>query len=379
MKIRDQQQLIEKVLQSCDLDLDDDQAVRQSICLIVSETYTESQLTLHEKQQIVQSIYNSMRGLDVLQPLLEDQSITEIMVNGPDHIFVEKLGVIEQSQVSFEDESHLLQVIRHCFGRADRQINEHVPLADMRLDSGERVHAVLPPVALNGPVLTIRKFTGIKPDMQTLVEQGFLSEAAADYLIEAVISRQTIFLCGGTGSGKTTFLNILSAYIPPAERIITIEDSAELNLQDLPNYVRLEAKPAAPDGSGGVCITDLIRASLRMRPDRLIVGEVRGPEAFDMLQAMNTGHPGSLCTGHANSCPDMLSRLSLMILMAIQLPWDAIRGLIASALNLMVFLKRNQQGQRKIAEIVRIDGISADQFQIHTLFSLSENGDLRQK
>lgn len=371
------QKLAEKVMrqQNSQTNLSD-QALKRLILLVVAEEFSGSQYTFQERQAIAASLFHSMRGLDLLQPMMEDPTITEIMVNGPDKIFFERDGRLYESGLHFDDVQHLTGVITNFFGRANRLIHEKKPLADMRLSDGSRVHAALPPAAPDGPVLTIRKFTGIRPDMDALIQEDFISRPAASYLIDAVQKRKTIFICGGTGSGKTTFLNVLSGYIPDTERVITIEDTAELSLQGLPNLVRLEARLPGPDGTGEIGLGDLIRASLRMRPDRLIVGEVRGQEAFDMLQAMNTGHPGSLCTGHANSCQDMLDRLALMTLMAVQLPWAVIRGLMASALDLIVHLQRNRDGRRMVHEICSVSAVHEGQIKLNTLFSRNNKGAL---
>jgi pilus assembly protein CpaF len=283
-----------------------DESVRRAILVVVAEEFSGSRLTVQERKRVVDQLFHAMRGLDVLQPLMDNPQITEIMVNGPEKIFVEINGCLEPVDIKFHDREHLAGVITNFFGCANRLIHEKKPLADMRLANGARVHAALPPAAPDGPVLTIRKFTGIRPDMAALIDSDFISEEAAEDLIRAVRERKSIFICGGTGSGKTTLLNILSGFIPPQERVVTIEDAAELNLQGLDNLVRLEARQPGPDGDGAIDLTDLVRASLRLRPDRIIVGEVRGREAYDMLQAMNTGHPGSLCTGHGNSCQDMI-------------------------------------------------------------------------
>ncbi|MEA4888711.1 MAG: ATPase, T2SS/T4P/T4SS family [Clostridiaceae bacterium] len=353
-------------------DIDDDGLKRLALKVVAAE-YSGSRLSFHDRQFIANRLFDSMRGLDLLQSLMDDPEITEIMVNGPYCIFYEKNGQLFPSDLKFDNVQHLSGVITNFFGRANRMIHEKNPLADMRLPDGSRVHAALPPSAPDGPVLTIRKFTGIKPDMHSLIEHDFISQPAANYLVEQIERKQSIFICGGTGTGKTTFLNILSNFIPSSERVITIEDAAELALQNLPNTVRLESRAAGPDGSGEISLADLIRASLRMRPDRIIVGEVRGREAFDMLQAMNTGHPGSLCTGHANSCQDMLSRLTLMVLMAVQLPWEAIRELIGSTLDIMVHLRRTLTGKREIDEICSLS-TTEGQIQIHPLFIRSKGG-----
>jgi len=371
------QKMVDRVLASggSSFDIDDEQ-IKSLILKVVADECSGSRITFQERQLLAASIFNSLRGLDILQPLMDDPAVTEIMVNGADHIFIEKNGQIYPTDLHFDNNRHLLGVIASFFGRANRQIHEKSPLADMRLPGGARAHAVLPPVAPDGPVLTIRKFSGIRPDMQSLLDCGFITSRAAGYLADSVRNRESIFICGGTGSGKTTFLNILSSFIPVAERVITIEDSAELALQNLPNLVRLEARLPGPDGEGDVCLADLVRSALRMRPDRIIVGEVRGREAFDMLQAMNTGHPGSLCTGHGNSCQDMLDRLALMVLMAVHLPWDTIRGLIASALALVVFLQRIPSGRRQVDEICRITGFSEGGIALQKIFTRLPGGDL---
>lgn len=353
-----------------------DDSIRRLILMIVAEEYAGSQLTFQERKEIAAQLFNATRGLDILQPLMDDPQVTDIMVNGPKEVFFEKHGRISLSDIHFNDSHHLTGVITNYFGRANRLIHEKNPLADMRLPDGSRVHAALSPTAPDGPVLTIRKFTGIRPDMNALINDGFLTADAADYLINGVRNKLTIFICGGTGCGKTTFLNILSEYISSDERVITIEDAAELRLQGVPNLVRLETRQSGPDGDGEVSLGDLIRASLRMNPDRIVVGEVRGREAFDMLQAMNTGHPGSLSTGHGNSCQDMLDRLSLMVLMSVQLPWEAIRGLISSALDIIVHLNRTSNGKRQISEICQVMTGGGDKFHLVPRFRRSEGGDL---
>ena len=357
-------------------DNQDDDSLRKLILFTVAEAYSGSQATFQERREIAASLFDAMRGLDILQPLMDDPNITEIMVNGPEMIFIEKQGQLRLSGIKFSSSSHLTGVITSFFGRANRLINEKKPLADMRLPGGERVHAALPPAALNGPVLTIRKFTGIRPDIEALIDHDFITRPAADELIDAVRQKKSIFISGGTGTGKTTFLNVLSGYIPLHERVVTIEDAAELALQGLTNLVRLEARPPGPDGDGEISLTDLLRAALRMRPDRIIVGEVRGREAYDMLQAMNTGHPGSLCTGHGNSCRDMLERLSLMVMLAVQLPWDAVNALVSSAINLIVQLSRSADGGRQITEICRVLPCDAGHYILEPCYLRLNGGEL---
>lgn len=349
------QKLTEQVLRQLqDRPAADDEFLRRLILLAVADEYSGTGLSITQKKLISEHIFNSMRGFDILQPLMADPAITEIMVNAPDRIFYEKEGCLYKSGLCFDDSAHLMQMITHLFGRANKQINEKKPLADMRLSDGSRIHAVLPPASPEGPVVTIRKFTGLTMNIEALVDSNFISHQAADFLLQAVKQKKTVFICGGTGVGKTTFLNIIGLYIPPEERIVIIEDTAELSFTHSQNCVRLETRAAAPDGSGEIGIDQLIRESLRMRPDRLIIGEVRGAEAFAMLQAMNTGHPGSLCTGHGNSCADMLKRLSLMVLMAVNLPLDAINGLISSAIDYVVHLQRTADGRREINEIAQV-------------------------
>jgi pilus assembly protein CpaF len=321
-------------------------------------------MTLREKRELALSIFNSMRRLDVLQQMMEDPGITEIMVNGYNCVFYERDGSLYPSDIHFKDAETLHSVLTHFFSRANRPLNEASPIADLRLPDGSRANAVLPPIAPDGPILTIRKFTGIRPDMESLIRQEFITKDAADYLSGAVRDKKTIFICGGTGSGKTTFLNTLSSFIPPEERVVTIEDSAELSLQGLPNLVRLEARLPAPDGQGAISIGQLIRTALRMRPDRIIVGEVRGNEAADMLHALHTGHPGSLCTGHANSCVEMLNRLSTMVLAGSSLPFEAVVRQIIMGIDILIHIKRSAHGKRLINEIVTLDHRKDDAFQI---------------
>lgn len=348
--------------------IDDEKSLRKLILNVVLDHYSGSRLGIFELQAIVDRLYDAMRGLDLLQPLMDDPQVTEIMVNGPGSIFFEKAGRICPSDLRFDNAEHLAGMISRYFGQANRMINEKSPVGDMRLADGCRVHAVLPPVAPEGPVISIRKFTGIRPDIDALVEAEFLTSAEAEFLKSSVLNRQNIFISGGTGTGKTTFLNALSSFIPAEERVITIEDAAELDLQGLPNRVRLESRQAGPDGQGEVSLSELIRSALRMRPDRILVGEVRGREVFPMLQAMNTGHPGSMSTGHANSAAEMLNRLGLMVLMEVSLPWDAIVRLISSSLQLIIHIERFGNGRRRIVEICRIFPGGGPLFRLEPVF-----------
>lgn len=361
-------QLSERVLSLLAADPEPSDAVfRQAIGQSVAEYTGGTRTSLQDRQKLAEQLYHALRGLDLLQPLMEDPTVTEIMVNGPDQIFIERNGILHATDLRFDSRQHLNDVIGNFFSRGNRLLNESRPIADMRLPDGARAHAVLPPVAPDGPVLSIRKFTGVRPNLDVLTTTGFITPAGSDMLCDAVRTRKSLFISGGTGTGKTTLLNALSGCIDPRERIITIEDAAELNLQGLPNQVRLEARSLS--GSlGSSTISDLIKAALRMRPDRIIVGEVRGGEAFDMLTAMNTGHEGSLSTGHGNSCADMLSRLAVMSLGASGLPYQAILHLIAATIDLVVHLQRSREGVRQVAEIARVLHVQGDTFALETLY-----------
>ncbi len=354
----------------------DDQSFREIIADIINQSQLCSHLSLEDKRHIATTLFNRMRRLDILQELMDDPSITEIMVNGPDTIFFEKAGRLYPSELRFESKENLEQLILHFFSSANRPLNEAFPIADLRLPDGSRANAVLPPIAPDGPIFTIRKFTGIHPDIHSLISSGFITKEAALYLSHSVISKKTIFLCGGTGSGKTTFLNVLSSFIPKTERVVTIEDSAELSLQGITNLVRLESRLPGPDGHGGVDIGQLIRTALRMRPDRIVVGEVRGSEAADMLHALHTGHPGSLCTGHANSCCEMLDRLVTMVMSGSTLPYDAVIRQIAMGVDILVHITRGRDGRRFIDEIVEVRPIQENRFQTETIFSYKEGSGL---
>ncbi len=315
-------------------------------------------ITFRDKNSIKNSVFESIRGLDVLGTIIEDKTITEVMINGYDNIFVEQNGKVKKLPERFESTEVLTDIIIKFVRMAGRSVDESNPIVDTRLEDGSRVNVVLPPVALNGPIVTIRRFPQEAMTIQKLLDYGSLTPEAADFLEKLVRAKYNIFVCGGTGSGKTTFLNALSNFIPQHERVITIEDSAELQIKNIPNLVRLETKNANSAGKGGITIRDLIKSSLRMRPERIVVGEVRGGEALDMLQAMNTGHDGSLSTGHANSSHDMLSRLETMVLSGSPgLPLPAIRQQIASAVDIIVHLSRLRDFTRKTLEISEVDKI----------------------
>ena len=330
-------------------------------------------LTAEQFAAAVKRLFHAFRGLDALQPLLEDPEITEIMVNDYDEIFVERKGVIERAPVAFESRERLEELIRKLVGRVNRIVNETSPIVDARLPDGSRLHVVLPPVALKGPTVTIRRFPAQPMRMEDLIAAGSITREAAEFLGRLVKARYNIFISGGTGSGKTTFLNALAGYVPADERVITIEDAAELQIRNVPNLVSLETRDANSEGKGRIGIRELIRASLRMRPDRIIVGEVRGAEALDMLQAMNTGHEGSMSTGHANSVRDMLSRLETMVLAAEEVPLSAIRRQIASAIDIMVHLSRFRDRSRRVAEICEVAGCEFGEIELRTLFRFEED------
>lgn len=363
--------LLEKLDHSMEME---DEAVQElvenEVWLMGKETY----IPLAEKKRLCREIYYAIRKYDVLQELLEDETVTEIMVNGPDHIFIEKEGRLQQWQTAFESEDKLLDMIQQIVAKANRVVNESSPIVDARL-FGSRVHVVLPPVALNGPILTIRRFGKTPLLIPELLRLGSVSQEICTFLEKLVIAGYNIFISGGTGSGKTTFLNALSSFIPRTERIITIEDSAELQIQGNDNLVRLETRNANVEGCKPVTIRDLIRASLRMRPDRIIVGEVRGAEAIDMLQALNTGHDGSLSTGHANSAADMIARLETMVLMGMELPLAAIRRQIAGGVDLIVHLGRLRDKSRRVLSVSEVVGYEQGEVLLSVIYEFQETGE----
>ena len=349
-----------------------DEEVEELIMQEILRFSSRKYLLLEEKLRIQKELFNGIRRLDLLQELIEDPLVTEIMVNGPRDIFVEKGGHLFRWDKQFASKEKLEDVVQQIVSFCNRNVSKANPIADARLADGSRVNIVLDPIALNGPVITIRRFPDQPIRIAQLIEWGSVTEEASEFLREAVTAGYNIFVSGGTGSGKTTFLNALSEFIPPGERIITIEDNAELQLVTAENLVRLEARNANLEGEHEITIRDLIRTALRMRPNRIIVGEVRGAEAIDMLQAMNTGHDGSLSTGHANSPRDMLSRLETMVLMGMDLPLAAIRRQIASGVDLIVHLGRLRDGSRRVLEIVELDGMKEGEFLLHILFSFQE-------
>lgn len=362
----------------CRLDLSrevQDEDLKEVIMQVVFERSREYYLSHTQKKAVVSKVFNSMRRLDIIQPLLEDPNVTEIMINGPKEVFIEKEGQTYKLDVAFESTEKLENVIQSIVAKVNRVVNEASPIVDARLEDGSRINVVLPPVALKGPTMTIRKFPEKPLSIERLVEMGTLTKEAGAFLKNLVQAKYNIFVSGGTGSGKTTFLNALSDFIPSKERVVTIEDSAELQLRNIDNLVGMETRNANTEGRGEVTIRDLIKTSLRMRPDRIIIGEVRGEEALDMLQAMNTGHDGSLSTGHANTTSDMLSRLETMVLSAAPFPVEVIRKQIAAALDIIIHLGRLRDGTRKVLEISEVAGYANGEVVLNHLFTFKETGE----
>ncbi len=371
------QNLQKKIMEDLDFgeELSDEQ-LKELISKYLLEKETNYSLTLLQRKQIGKEIFDSLRKLDILQDLIDDDGVTEIMVNGPETIFVEKNGTVYKTNLKFESQEKLMQVINQIVSGCNRTVNDSNPIVDARLKNGARVNVVLYPVALNGPILTIRRFPDKPITMDKLMEIGSVSEEVVCFLKKAVIAKYNIIISGGTGTGKTTFLNALSQYIPTDERIITIEDSAELQIQGVENLIRMETRNANPDGSKGITIRDLIKTSLRMRPDRIIVGEVRGAEASDMIaSAMNCGHDGSMGSAHANSASDMLLRLENMILMSAPIPVSAIRRQIASGVDMIVHLGRLRDKSRKVLEITEILGMEKEEIVLNSLFRFQESSE----
>lgn len=348
----------------------DDAGLRAVIDDMVFTVRPDGYVSTEERIRLADRLFHAFRGLDVLQPLVDDPAVTEVMINGPRDIFVEKGNGIERADVEIESEEKLFDLIQLMVGKVNRAVNEANPIVDARLPDGSRVHVVLPPVALGGPTVTIRKFPANPYTLDQLIRLGLMGEDAGDLLRRLVRARYNLFIAGGTGSGKTTLLNALAQHIDPAERIITIEDSAELKIRGIANLVGLETRNANAEGKGKIDMRDLIRASLRMRPDRIIVGEVRGPEAYDMLQAMNTGHEGSLSTGHGNSVKDMLYRLETMVLLAVQIPLEAVRRQICSALDVIIHLSKHRDGVRRVGEISELVDLENGEIRLNPLFLL---------
>lgn len=346
----------------------EDEAILERIDELVLKYTRRSKLSVGEKESLRKELFYSVRKLDILQVLLDDEGVTEIMVNGQNDIFFEKDGRKRRWEKTFVSKEKLEDVVQQIAGKCNRVINENSPMVDARLDNGSRVNAVVYPIALNGPILTIRRFPQRPITMEDLIVNGSITQEAARFLQKMVMAGYSILIGGGTSSGKTTFLNALSNYIPSDERVITIEDCAELQIQGIENLVRLETKPANLEGNREITIRDLIRTALRMAPDRIIVGEIRGAEALDLLQAWNTGHDGSLGTAHANSPRDMISRVETMALMGLPMPLEAIRRQIASGIDLLVHLGRLPDRSRKVLEISEILGYENGEVKIQSLF-----------
>ena len=356
-----------------------DEEIEKIIENHVLEASSKHYLTLCEKQELKQDLYNTFRKLDILSSLLEDEEITEIMINGYNHIFIEKRGVLHEAPEIFRSEERLHNVIQQIVGSCNRIVNETVPIVDARLSDGSRINVVLPPVALDGAVMTIRKFSKDFFTIDKLIALHTITEEAAHFLESLVFAKYNIFVSGGTGAGKTSLLNVLSNFIPANERVITIEDSAELQIQGIPNIVRLETRNANVEGENAITMSVLIKTALRMRPDRIIVGEVRDGAAMDMINSMLTGHDGSLSTGHGNSAKEMLLRLQTMVMMAYEMPVLAIRQQIAAAIDIMVHIGRLRDGSRKILEICEVIGIEDGEIVTHPLFRFRETGETEGK
>lgn len=342
---------------------------------ILGEMIGDEYLSVSDRRALVDGVVNQMKKLGPLQPLLDDRTVTEIMINGPEHIFIEKSGHLFESDIRFESKKQLEDIVQKIVSQVNRTVDTSNPICDARLLDGSRVNIVLDPISIEGPTVTIRKFPDKVIQFDDLIGWGAITQEAADFLKKCVQAKYNIFVSGGTGSGKTTFLNALSNFIPEDERIITIEDSAELQIKTVPNIVRMETRNANTEGKGEITIRDLIKSSLRMRPERIVVGEVRGAEALDMLQAMNTGHDGSLSTGHANSPKDMLSRLETMVLTGADFPMDAIRQQIAAAIDIVVHLGRMSDKSRKTLEIVELCGYEDGKYILNPLYQFRRSGE----
>ena len=375
MKI-DKEDIKNRVLESIDMTRD---VNREELHRIIDETIRESvnckYIPIESRWKLHSYIYNAIKGLGVIEELLDDDTITEIMVNGAKNIFIERHGTIEKIDSEIESEEKLNDIVQQIVGDTNRRVNESTPIVDTRLKDGSRVNVVLPPISLDGTILTIRKFAKEEIKIEDLIRWQSISREASEFLRKLVETGYNIFISGGTGSGKTTFLNVLSNFIPKDSRVITIEDSAELQIKSIKNIIRMEARAPNSDGENSITIRDLIKTSLRMRPDRIIVGEVRGEEALDMLQAMNTGHDGSMSTGHSNSPGDMLSRLETMVIMGIEMPLKAVRAQIASGIDVIVHLGRLRDRSRRVLEIDEVQGIIDGEIQLGKIFEFKEIGE----
>lgn len=370
----DKERIRAQVIETIDMSREPEEGeLHEIIDRVIEREIDYKYITIEERFRLHREIFNSIRGLGLIEELLENDSITEIMINGKDNIFVEKEGRIEPYGESIGSENRLHDMIQQIVGKTNRRVNASNPIVDTRLMDGSRVNVVLPPVALDGAIITIRKFGKEQITIEQLIRWNSISREAADFLEKLVLAGYNIFVSGGTGSGKTTFLNVLSNFIPKDQRVITIEDSAELQLKGVKNLVRLEARQANSQGENEITIRDLIRTSLRMRPDRIIVGEVRGEETLDMLQAMNTGHDGSMSTGHANSPEDMLARMETMVLMGMEIPLNAVRAQIAAGIDIMVHLARMPDKTRRVVEINEVKGYINNKIQLNKIYERKNN------
>lgn len=370
------EELKKQILERVDLSREvSDEEIQELIDEVVLFCGKERHLSLNERCRIKRELFYALRKMDVLQELLEEKSVTEIMVNGTDGIFLEKNGKLSRWEKSFSSKERILDIIQQITGACNRVVNEASPIVDARLENGDRVHVVLPPVAVNGPIITIRRFPEEPVTMQKLLELESLSEEEAEFLKKAVQAGYSILVAGGTGSGKTTFLNVLAGHIPQDERVIVIEDTAELQIRNVPNLVRLETRDGGAEDCREISMRDLIKAALRMRPTRLIIGEVRGAEAFELLTCLNTGHDGSLSTCHANSTADTVTRLETMVLMGMELPLQAIWRQIASGVDLIVYLGRLRDKSRRLLEITEVTGMEGEQVELNPLFLFRVTGE----
>ncbi len=364
------------ISENIDLTHTSDEDLEAKIKELTEERLRGEYVSIEQTISINEQVYSSLRGFGLLDSIIKDETITEVMVNGPDNIFIEQNGRLTKLQKKFESEKKLEDVIQRIVALSGREVNQASPICDTRLPDGSRVNVVIPPISLSGPILTIRRFSKTPMTIEKLIQYGSITEEIAEKLRLLVEAKYNIFVCGGTGSGKTTFLNALSNYIPKDERIITIEDSAELQITGVANIVRMETRNANASGAGAISIRDLIKSSLRMRPERIIVGEVRGAEALDMLQAMNTGHDGSLSTGHANSAEDMISRLCTMVIQGAEIPIEAIRDQIGSAVDIIIHLSRLRDKSRKTMEISEIIAHGSGKLSLNKLYEFVEDTEL---
>lgn len=364
------------ISENIDLTHTSDEDLELKIKELTEERLRGEYVSIEQTISINEQVYSSLRGFGLLDSIIKDESITEVMVNGPDNIFIERSGRLTKLEKKFESEKKLEDVIQRIVALSGREVNQASPICDTRLPDGSRVNVVIPPISLSGPILTIRRFSKTPMTIEKLIQYGSITEEIAEKLRLLVEAKYNIFVCGGTGSGKTTFLNALSNYIPKDERIITIEDSAELQITGVDNIVRMETRNANASGAGEISIRDLIKSSLRMRPERIIVGEVRGAEALDMLQAMNTGHDGSLSTGHANSAEDMISRLCTMVIQGAEIPIEAIRDQIGSAVDIIIHLSRLRDKSRKTMEISEIIAHGSGKLSLNKLYEFVEDTEL---